>query len=244
MLKLKFFNIYLFLLVVLVILPILAPVFGYIGLDFIAKPIYLIYSFFCHQFSSRSLHFGDYQYAWCARDTGIWIGFLLTAISISLNKVPRIKWFYVIPFLIPIALDGGIQTVATIFNISPQGVLYGEPLYISSNLSRFITGSIFGIGFSMWISHLVKSSGDFKVKVVDIKKVLKSFFIILFLSFLVYVFLVRLWDISSQNNKPSDFFDSAPKLPTGNFFSRRENAFCKTIGTDDLLNINCFLYGD
>src|SRR5260221_5462908 len=148
----NFYNWYLGILSLLVSLPVLAPVLLKLGLTNAAKIIYFIYSFFCHQFASRSIHLYDYQYAWCSRDTGIWFGVTAIAYLIKYRKIKPIKWYWVLPFIIPIALDGGIQTIFTILNIQGSGSIIESPMYISNNLVRFITGPFFGIGLSLWVS--------------------------------------------------------------------------------------------
>src|SRR5690606_38304083 len=114
----NFYNIYLTFLGFLVSLPILAPVFMHLNLILPAKVIYFIYSFFCHQFSTRSIHIYDYQLAWCSRDTAIWFSFFITALLVKFNILPKLRWYWTIPFVIPMALDGGLQTIYTLFNLN------------------------------------------------------------------------------------------------------------------------------
>lgn len=243
-----FYNVYLTLLSFLVGLPILAPVLLYIGWTGPAKVIYFIYSFFCHQFSSRSINIFDYQIAWCARDTGIWLGIFLTAVLVKYNKLPSLKWFLAIPFIIPMGLDGGLQTIFTFFNITPVGDLSGLPLYVSNDLSRFITGAIFGIGVGWWISYQIKNGLGFndpqqtpvEEKEPSNRLILSTSLKLVGIMFAIYVGLVGVWNVTSVQNKPSDFLDFTVKTPSTNFFARRENAICPTAGTANLFEFDCF----
>ncbi len=252
----SFYNWYLIVLTVLVSLPVLAPILYHLGFTGPASVIYFIYSFFCHQFASRSIHVYDYQFAWCARDTGIWIGIWLIALLIKLKKVKGIKWYWVIPFVIPIALDGGLQTIFTFLNIQPNGDLLNSPLYLSNNLMRFMTGSFFGIGLSLWISWQlfneepknVNNREDEKSKleivkshlVEVIKLSLPKVVVPFIIAIIIYIGFVSIWFATSSKIKPIDALDSAPKASLSTFFARREDGICPTKGVEDLFAFDCF----
>lgn len=154
------FNIFIVFLIVLNTLPILAPVFQAIGMDWLANPIYAIYSLMCHQFHWRSIHIFDYQIAWCTRDTFIWLSFLLVTLAYRFGFLTKqFNWYWILPFTIPIALDGGIQTLATVLGFGD-----GEIFYLSTNLMRMITGSLFGIGLAIVIAPFLKSEQDTYLK--------------------------------------------------------------------------------
>lgn len=241
----SFYNLYLVFLGAIITLPILGPIFLFLGLELPAKIIYFIYSFFCHQFASRSINIFDYQIAWCARDTGIWFAFFFAALLVKLNKLPKLKIYWVIPFIIPMALDGGLQTIFTYLNLSPDGVLTGEPLYVSTNLTRFITGSVFGFGVSWWLSQQIKETSNTRKQNEEESKSEKSthlFWIGIFSVgvILVYSLLFLLWDISSTRNDPLAPLDFVVKTETEDFFVRRGNGICPTGGSGDLLGLECF----
>ncbi|MEP7103758.1 MAG: DUF2085 domain-containing protein [Candidatus Dojkabacteria bacterium] len=246
-----FYNIYLTVLGTLATLPVLAPILLKIGLTGPAKTIYFIYSFFCHQFASRSIDIFDYQYAWCARDTGIWLGIFTTAFLVKYNKLSKLKWYWVAPFVVPIALDGGLQTIFTFLNISPLGDLTGMPMYVSNNFSRFITGAIFGIGIGWWISQQLKFASEElyekreqRKEKIEKRNNLKSYIvqtlILIFSLGISYLGLVAIWNITSVQNKPLDFLDSAVKTPAKDFFARRGDGICPTSGINDVLDLGCF----
>lgn len=254
--NLSLYNLYIFGVALFSLLPVLAPVLLKLGeqmplLASFAKGLYFVYSFFCHQFHHRSLYLFDYQYAWCARDTGIWIGLLLGAIAIKKGWLGTIKWYWVLPFAIPIALDGGIQTILTVAEVSPYGFT-GEPVYISTNLVRFVTGSLFGLGLSLWFSGLIKEIQEItKQKAADLSNQASRLnaqvggqlgnLVVLSLGLIVlYAGLVGLWTATSTTNLPSNWLDSAVKTPATNFYLRRRDAVCAA-GPEDLLGWGCFL---
>ncbi len=146
---------------ILNIMPILAPILRYLGADTPANAIYFVYSFFCHQFDWRSIHIHDYQVAWCVRDTFIWFGVLITTIAIKFKYLnPQIKWYFLFLLMLPIVLDGGIQTFSTILKtINSES----DFLYISNSPTRMITGSLFGIGFGILIARILDVQDNEKV---------------------------------------------------------------------------------
>ncbi|CAG1021728.1 hypothetical protein DOJK_01200 [Patescibacteria group bacterium] len=247
----NFYNLYLGILTTLVALPILAPVLLRLGLELPAKMIYFVYSFFCHQFASRSIHLFDYQFAWCARDTGIWLAVAVVAWLLKFKIVKPIKWYWVIPFVIPIALDGGIQTAFTALNIEGASTLSNLPLYASNNLIRFVTGAFFGVGLSLWISGTfiedaepeLKESQNTKAKnFIDVFKILQVKKVALIMAVLVTIYgaSIQLWRLTSNEVLPTNTLDSVVKLQNLNFFERRADGVCPTSGVEDIFNWNCF----
>ncbi len=130
------------------------------------RAIYLFSDFNCHQKHYRSYSINDNQIPVCARDVGIFVGmslgFLLMAFVERKNGFKEVLLFFIpnidkisdfkrtillvffgIIFVIPMALDGGIQLVTS---------------YESTNLIRVITGLLFGFGFSAFISSIFISS--------------------------------------------------------------------------------------
>ncbi|MFQ5493435.1 MAG: DUF2085 domain-containing protein [Candidatus Dojkabacteria bacterium] len=155
----NFFNIFIGFLVVINVLPFLAPLLASWGWTLPSAIIYNIYSFFCHQFAWRSVHIHDFQVAWCTRDMFIWGALLFVALLAKYKNIQGIKWYWLIPFTIPIALDGGVQTVATILGFSNA-----QPLYMSTNFLRMITGAFFGMGIGLWMLPTLKELSDIHLK--------------------------------------------------------------------------------
>jgi len=86
----------------------------------------------------------------CARCTGMYsgllIGLLISEIFLQW-RIPKI-----IPFLLilPMILDGGIQTIAYI--IAPE-----RGFYESNNIRRLITGLLFGFGVGYWAVSAIRA---------------------------------------------------------------------------------------
>lgn len=238
--KTKVYRIYLGFLLLLNLLPALAPLIYKLGehssvFAAIAKVVYLVYSFTCHQFAWRSFAVFDYQFAWCARDTGIWFGMLLLAFLAP--RLKPLRWYWVIPFIIPIALDGGVQTVATVLGVEVAGPS-GAPVYISSNLIRFFTGAIFGIGVSWWLSpFFYQAFGGEQLPLLT-----KRFTAGLLTTSLAATFLLvtTVWTLTSPNHAPNDILDFTVKTPATNFYLRREWGPCPA-GVEDLVRFDCLI---
>lgn len=243
---------YLWILGIIVSLPVLAPIFLALGFSSIGKFLYFLYSFTCHQFHTRSLYLLDYQYAWCARDSGIWFGFFVVALLLHKKIISPIKYRYLILFLIPLVLDGGIQTINTLLNFPiPGEAIVG---YYSNNFVRFMTGALFGTGLSFFFStqisaitqkQLEDSENTILPKAQNSKPNAfspKQSFILLILIYLVtYFALIQLWNITSANNKPTNVLDSVVKVEPGEFFLRRKDGICPVNANEDFFDWGCFL---
>lgn len=130
------------------------------------RTIYSFSDFNCHQKAERSYSIGGNQMPVCARDVGIFIGMsigfflmmfvkakrdfkdiLLNLLPMDTNLSQKEKSYLLIVlgliFILPMALDGGIQLVTA---------------YESNNPLRTITGLLFGSGFSLFISSIFISS--------------------------------------------------------------------------------------
>lgn len=213
------------------------PVLGSIG-----KFIYFVYSFTCHQFASRSFYLFDYQWAWCARDAGIWLGLLVAAIAALNPKVKSLAWYWLIPIAIPIAMDGGIQTIATLVGVSPNLVgAESKIAYLSNNLTRFATGSLLGIGIGLWMFPRLRLALQNKEIVGDFRQKLNAKALLAFIGVFIAIYAVIMvtWTITSVNNKPINALDSLPKLPANNIFVRRQHGPCTT-DTGNLIAFDCF----
>jgi uncharacterized membrane protein len=244
------YNWYLFILGLICFLPMAAPVLLKLSesssiFTIPAKVIYFAYSFTCHQLAWRSIHVFDFQFAWCSRDTGIWLGIFLAALLVRTLKLKGLRWYWIIPFVIPIAMDGIIQTVATAVAVDPIGAT-GSVVYISSNLVRFITGSLFGLGVSLWMSPIMAEIFDPTYqklaeqggKLRDGLAQWKLIGIIVAGLVIIYVTLITTWTLTSKEVLPSDLLDSAVKTPSTDFYTRRENGACP-VTVQDLFSFDC-----
>lgn len=235
---------------ILFVLPFLAPILSSFGANSISRIIYFIYSWFCHQFHTRSLYLFDHQCAWCARDTGVWAGVLLSSWAYLKGYVSRVRWFHLPIFVLPILLDGGTQTISSLININQVVGSSGE--YLSNNFLRFATGAWLGIGIGLWLVPNISEAIGMKRE----KKISKNyhprpngltykhFAILIIFSVLIlfYIFLVLLWNLTSQTIKPTNFIDSIPKTQELIQFERRKYGECPSKG-NDIFNLDCFLYG-
>lgn len=246
----KFSNMVIAFLVVINILPVLAPILQSMGATFPARVIYFIYSFMCHQIHWRSLHVADHQCAWCTRDMAIWGAVLVSVVLIKIFKIKGLKWYHVLPLTMPIALDGGIQTIASMLSIGGN-----TPIYVSTNLMRMVTGGLFGLGIGGFIGSMVMETEGVSVKdrIILFSRNIPArlFLIVATLSavFFGYVAYVQVWNFTSSRYKPSDILDSQVKLPSVDeefVIKRRENAVCPAEissgkPSSDPIRLDCFL---
>jgi uncharacterized membrane protein len=216
------FETFILLIALLTILPILAPILQRFEINFPANLIYTVFKLSCHQFHWRSIHFFDYQVAWCVRDMFIWLGFLATAICVKYNYIKRgLAWYWMIPFTIPIALDGGIQTIATIV-----GFATNSQFYLATNLTRMITGSIFGIGLGVIISPFLKEESELnrasscadtqsqKSRTLSAGKkecLFFKLFSVFILLFVLYILFIQIWKVSSPHYPPDGILDDSKR---------------------------------
>lgn len=229
-------NIIIIVLIILNLLPLLAPIFMHLNLHFLSKPIYFIYGFFCHQFHDRSLHLYDHQYAWCVRDSGIWFGWLIVALGLKKQLIKPLKWYFLPIFILPILIDGGLQTVSTLKHLDQLGNL-SDGAYLSNNLKRFVTGFLFGIGLAMFLLPFVSKIKDQKLKIK--KQLFLQVALTAVIGVFFYIILIQLWSLTSKIYEPTNFLDSRAKANEEEFFARRINGECPT-NNDILFNFQCF----
>ena len=115
--------------------------------------IYPFFSYFCHQIPSRSITPNDltfglvqnfYIFPVCTRDLAFYLFLLLGSIVFSMHRgitskeLPSLWWLVVAA--IPMAIDGGTQWIG---------------LRESTNLLRFLTGSLLGFVCAYYLIPLV-----------------------------------------------------------------------------------------
>lgn len=94
--------------------------------------------FACHRLPNRSFFYKGRQFPICARCSGILIGYFLGLIYFLLfGSIPLI---YAVIILIPLIIDGGIQYINKLE---------------STNLRRFITGLLAGVGTDFIIYGII-----------------------------------------------------------------------------------------
>lgn len=160
----------------------------------------------CHQKAERSIHFFDYQMAFCARDFSIFLAAQIVGL-LAFFKTFRLKPIspiWLIIFITPIILDGGFQLFCEL--LSTSGINFID--YESTNFSRFVTGSAFGIAFGLYIFPTIqKEFQESKIKQLEIKR--RYVVIITFLlSLIIYILTIYTWNQTFEKYKPTNFLDS------------------------------------
>lgn len=158
-------NLFLVFLLVLNIAPILAPILLHFGADMPAKAIYTVYSFFCHQQHWKSLHLFDHQCAWCTRDMFIWGSMLLVLILVKRKNIQPLTFYSLVLYSIPMAMDGGLQTVGTLIGYSSS-----SSFYTSNNFFRMLTGTLFGGAMGLFMFTRIKEISNEEAKSSKITK--------------------------------------------------------------------------
>lgn len=136
---------------ILNILPIIAPILAFFGERRISGFIYWMYQFTCHQKASRSFFICDNQCGWCARCTFLWLATFVSSGIVFYYKpafaFKGISLKTAILLSLPLALDGGIQLLSTMYSLYTAST----PFYESTNSIRAVTGILFGTGIGLFL---------------------------------------------------------------------------------------------
>lgn len=93
-----------------------------------------------------------FKTALCVRDLFLYSSMGITGILICANRlrVSINKWLIVFGIM-PMVLDGGIQFISEFlyYSQSRWGLELAKPFYISNNVTRALTGTLFGITFGI-----------------------------------------------------------------------------------------------
>jgi uncharacterized membrane protein len=135
----------------------LAPLLKGSGYETAAQLIYLPFRLICHQRADRSFHLHGEQMAFCERDVAIVTTAVLTGILFALIRrwsgPPRIAFWVVVLFVLPMALDGGTQLVG---------------LRESTPELRILTGALFSIGVGWFVlPHLEAGFGSMRDEIAS-----------------------------------------------------------------------------
>lgn len=221
--------VFLVFLIILNVLPVIAPILLHYELIDSSRAIYTLYSFFCHQQHWKSLHIHDHQIAWCARDMFIWGSMLLVLIIVIYRKIKPLSFMWLIVYSIPMLLDGGSQTLAVVL-----GYRESSAFYVSNNFLRMLTGTIFGSGFALYMfprmKELIKQENSLNSVGGSMKLLrggtshLKIVLFVLFVMLLIYISFIQVWQITSSEYLPSNLLDTQTKLPedSRDWFLRRQ----------------------
>lgn len=202
----------------LVFLAVLAPIAAYFGIDWIAKPIYFIYQFLCHQRPWRSIHVLDHQFAFCTRDTFIYLSLGLSAFIVQWKKLRPLKWYWAIVLTIPIAVDGLTQTAGEFYSIQTNNPVF---FYASTNFLRALTGSLFGSGvgfliFGILYDTLQEETGK-KLKKQSWKIPLLYSLGLSAVLVIIYIVVVQIWQLTSPTYGPNGWLDHVRLFPGVNY---------------------------
>lgn len=117
-----------------------APIAKANGFVALASPVYLFFSFLCHQIPDRSLHVEGEQFAVCSRCFGVYFGllfgFLIYPFWRRIDDIEPLPKVWLFLSLMPISVDWSL----TVFGI-----------WENTHLSRFLTGAILGAACGMFI---------------------------------------------------------------------------------------------
>ena len=119
----------------------------------------------CHQHASRSFFLNDNQMPFCARCTAIFFG-IVVGVAILMFLVIELNIWALLLALVPMGLDGGIQLIT-------QELYYNGTIgffYESTNLMRFITGTIAGIGAGLALGYVISEFSHMAIIRRNIKK--------------------------------------------------------------------------
>lgn len=138
-------------------LPILAPVLLAYGFTGPANTIYSLYRAACHQLPSRSYFVLGEQVAFCQRDIAIYGTLFLGGLVYSLVrhrlKPPSLRWY--VFFLVPIAVDGGMQLANQLMRVASIHILWGIGL-IAMGL---VTAMLYSRNYLTWHSYIFFAFG-------------------------------------------------------------------------------------
>jgi uncharacterized membrane protein len=211
-------NLVLYLAIVLTIftvLPILAPIFAHLKLNFLADPIYWVYQWFCHQRPWRSYHLFDYQFAMDARMMLMFGSMAIGAFMIHFKNIQPLKiknaFLLAILFTLPLAVDGVIQMIAELSVSSSTDI----PFYESTNFIRSLTGLLLGTGIAYAVFPFLKIGNT---SISKFGEIMKYVLINMLLSFLLIPTFVFFWHITSTKYKPGwIFIDHVQRFPGYNY---------------------------
>lgn len=101
------------------ILPILAPILLTYGYTNIAEIIYRAYGFTCHQLPSHSDYINGHQIAVCQRCNAIHVTLAVVGLMYALHlfRPTAIRFRWLLLFMIPIAVDGGMAFISELLSV-------------------------------------------------------------------------------------------------------------------------------
>ncbi len=123
---------------------VLDPILSYLGLDFIAKPLFFSMHLLCAQTPSHSFYLFGHQLCLCERCCAIYSSMFLAGITFQLSKKRLgVRWWLWLLLILPMAADGFTQ-------------MFG--LRESNWELRLITGGLFGFSTILFFFRLMQKT--------------------------------------------------------------------------------------
>jgi uncharacterized membrane protein len=122
-----------------------------------ARSIYDFGDETCHQMNHRTLFINGNQMPLCARDIGIYVGFVIGALLVTFYVVELRIW-WILGALIPIGADGLTQALTTYESNNPMRLLTG-------GLAGMMTTMVIGIIiYELYVGHKMKKEYELRLK--------------------------------------------------------------------------------
>lgn len=106
----------------------------------VSSPLYIFFSFICHQIPERTFHILEEPFGVCSRCLGVYFGllagFALYPLWRNIDEITPVPRFWLFLSLIPIAIDWSLTTFG---------------IWENNHASRFITGLILGVACATFI---------------------------------------------------------------------------------------------
>lgn len=102
-----------------------------------------------------------YKVAFCVRDTFIYWTMAITGIVVSASKMRvHVKWWILVLLTFPMIIDGTVQFFSELVFLTQNfwHVNLANPYYLSNNLTRAITGTMFGLGAGVFLLSELKAA--------------------------------------------------------------------------------------
>ncbi len=102
-----------------------------------------------------------YKVAYCVRDTFLYFFLTLAGFWACFKPKPMVlKWWLIIPMIIPMAVDGTLQFFSEFFFLSQDQFDFNlaEPFYMSNNVKRAVTGGLAGFAFGLFIFNELRKA--------------------------------------------------------------------------------------
>jgi len=115
---------------------LLAPCLMHLNQAWVAKVVYGFYGFFCHQKASRCLFILGDQMAICSRCLSFYSSVLISGMWVGWRRPGPLSLSSALFLIFPATMDVSLQILG---------------IHQSTNLIRLLTGSLLGVGISLYL---------------------------------------------------------------------------------------------